>query len=313
MPMEPVLAISLLAFATGVIGAWGLCGYWEACRRQRVWRARVAGTEEPLVLLPPLTSWGRRFLRGLERLGRAVPTSLSVELSQLPNLYVTAGYRDQRIPHCFSGSKVVGLCLMPAALLLVDLLWLHANWSTLSWGAAVLALGGWYGPDVWLRHQAESRKRRLAKSFPDALDLLVVTVEAGLGLDAALTRVAREIQLAHEDLGEELRRLALELRTGRSRQQAMQHLGLRTQVEAIRSFGSMLMQTERFGTSLAQSLRVHADALRTQQQLSAEELAAKLPVKLLFPLIVFILPLVFLIVMGPAILQTVRLFPSVNP
>ncbi len=311
--MEPLLAISLLAFVTSLLGMWGLGAYWEECRRLRLWRTRVLGVPEPFRMLPQLAPLGAWVLRGLERVGRAVPTGLSVELAHLPNLYVAAGYRDPRVPHLFSGSKVAGLCLLPVVLVLLDALWLHVTGATLLWSTMSVALAGWYGPDFWLRRQVEQRKRRIVSSFPDALDLLVVTVEAGLGLDAALNRVAQEIRLAHEDLGDELQRLELELRAGRGRQQAMKNFGLRTQVDEVRSFTSMLIQTERFGTSLAQSLRVHSEGIRMQQQLKAEELAAKLPVKLLFPLIVFILPLVFLIVLGPAVLQGVRLLlPTVG-
>lgn len=310
--MGSLVAISVLAFVTSVLGTWGASAYWDEWRRLRAWRGRILGAPEPVRFLPLLTPIVETALRTLERVGRAVPSGEPVDLAHLPNLYVAAGYRDPRVPYLFSGGRVVALCLLPTALLGLNALLSQAlTGVSLLWSTVGLALVGWYGPGLWLCHQVDQRKQRILKAFPDALDLLVVSVEAGLALDSAVSRVAQEIHLAHAELGEELQRMALELRAGRGRQQAMRNLGLRTQVDEVQSFASMLIQTERFGTSLTQSLRVHSEGIRTQQQLKAEELAAKLPVKLLFPLIVFILPLVFLIVLGPVLLQGLRfLLPS---
>jgi tight adherence protein C len=166
-----------------------------------------------------------------------------------------------------------------------------------------LALIGFYLPDLYLKLMIRGRKQQIVLGFPDALDLLVVCVEAGMGLDAAISRVADEINLSSRVISEEFRILNLELRAGKSRLDALRNLGTRTDVEDVRSFSTLLIQTDRFGTSVAQALRVHSDAMRTQRYQKAEELAAKLPVKMMFPLILFIFPAIFVVIVGPAAIQ----------
>ena len=139
------------------------------------------------------------------------------------------------------------------------------------------------------------RKDALQRAIPDALDLMVVCVEAGLGLDQAIARVGEEVERAHPALSDELNLLAMELRTGVSRQEALRNFAHRTDMEEARNLVALLVQTDRFGTSIGQALRVHADSMRTTRRLKAEELAAKLPVKLLFPLIFFIFPSMFIV------------------
>ncbi len=142
---------------------------------------------------------------------------------------------------------------------------------------------------------------------------MVVCVEAGLGLDQAIGRVGEEVKRAHPELSDELNVLALELRTGVSRQEALRNLAQRTDLEEVRNLVAILVQTDRFGTSIGQALRVHADAMRTTRRLKAEELAAKLPVKLLLPLIFFIFPSMFIVVIGPAVIKMIKVFfPALN-
>ncbi|NIM99593.1 MAG: type II secretion system F family protein, partial [candidate division Zixibacteria bacterium] len=154
----------------------------------------------------------------------------------------------------------------------------------------VLAIAGFYVPDLWLRIKIARRRGKIAKGLPDALDLLVVCVEAGLGLDTAINRVAEEIKLGHKVLSDELKLLTLELRAGKSRRDALKNLALRIDWEDIKSLVTLLIQTDKFGTSVAQALRVYSDALRTKRYQRAEEIAAKIPVKLVFPLVFFIFP-----------------------
>ncbi|HEU5407518.1 MAG TPA: type II secretion system F family protein, partial [Nitrospira sp.] len=153
----------------------------------------------------------------------------------------------------------------------------------------------------------------LQRAIPDALDLMVVCVEAGLGLDQAIARVGQEISQTHPALGEELNILSQELRTGVQRQAALRNLAHRTDLEEVRNLVALLVQTDRFGTSIGQALRVHADSMRTRRRLKAEEMAAKLPVKLLFPLIIFIFPSMFIVTIGPACIKIVKvLFPAMT-
>jgi tight adherence protein C len=167
----------------------------------------------------------------------------------------------------------------------------------------VATLAGFYFPDLCLKLWIGWRKEQIISGFPDALDLLVVCVEAGMGIDAAINRVAEEIRMSSRVISDELRLLNLELRAGKGRADALRNLGIRTDVEEVRSFTTLLIQTDRFGTSVAQALRVHSDGMRTRRHQKAEELAAKLPVKLMFPLILFIFPAIFVVIVGPAAIQ----------
>lgn len=165
---------------------------------------------------------------------------------------------------------------------------------------------GYYLPNAILSHMVERRQRTILESFPDALDLMTVCVEAGLGLDAALLRVATELEMTSPVLSEELHLVNLELRAGSSKEKALRNLALRTGVEDIDTLVAMLIQAERFGTSVADSLRVHSDGLRTKRRLRAEEAAAKIPLKMLFPLVFCILPSMIVVLLGPAILRILR-------
>lgn len=170
----------------------------------------------------------------------------------------------------------------------------------------LLALIGFYLPNFWLRRKVDRRKEKILRGLPDALDLMVVCAEAGVGLDAAIQRVGEEMKLANRPLSEEFRLLNLELRAGKQRRDALKNLALRTDLDDVRSLVTLLVQTERFGTSIAQALRVHSDSMRTKRFQRVEEVAAKLPVKLLFPLIFFIFPSLFVVILGPAILKVYR-------
>jgi tight adherence protein C len=177
-------------------------------------------------------------------------------------------------------------------------------------GAAAL---GYLLPGMALARLAKRRQHRIRLSLPDALDLLVVSVEAGLGLDQALQRVGEELGVAHQDLSDELRLVNLELRAGNSRPEALRHLADRTGVDDLSSLAAMLIQTDKFGTSVAQSLRVHSETLRTKRRQRAEEAAAKTGVKMVFPLVFCIFPAIWVVTIGPAAIKFVQvLFPLVN-
>jgi tight adherence protein C len=147
----------------------------------------------------------------------------------------------------------------------------------------------------------------MTEGLPEALDMMVVCVEAGMGLDAAINRVGEEIALSNKVVGEEFRLLSLELKVGKQRKDALRSLAMRTDLEDVNSLVTLLIQTERFGTSIGQSLRVHSDSMRVKRQQKAEEIAAKLPVKLLIPLILFIFPSLFVTILGPAVIRIIRI------
>ena len=166
---------------------------------------------------------------------------------------------------------------------------------------------GYYLPNAVLAHRVKQRQRDIFENFPDALDLMTVCVEAGLGMDAALARVAAEIVLKSAVLSEELTLVTLELRAGSNKEKALRNLALRTGVEDVDTLVTMLIQAERFGTGIGASLRVQSAQLRTKRRQGAEEQAAKIALKLLFPLIFFIFPSLLVVLMGPAFLQIYRL------
>jgi tight adherence protein C len=232
------------------------------------------------------------------------PREKEKDLSNLRKRFFTAGIRHPGAPGIFWGARVLCAVLLSAlvffGVLVADtkLMPLHILLILL-----VVAAVGFYLPEVILDLRIRWRKEQIVRGFPDALDLLVVCVEAGMGIDAAINRVAEEIRLSSPVLSDEFRLLNLELRAGKSRADALRNLGARTDVEEVRSFATLLIQTDRFGTSVAQALRVHSDAMRIQRYHRAEELAAKLPVKLMFPLIMFIFPAIFVVIVGPAAIQ----------
>jgi tight adherence protein C len=166
--------------------------------------------------------------------------------------------------------------------------------------ACWLSLTGYMLPGMWLNMQVRRRQRLLQSSLPDALDLMVVCVEAGLTIDAAIQRVGQEIALAHPEISRELGITHMETRIGISRIEALRNLGFRTGSASLQSLAAMLVQAERFGTSIAQALRVHAESLRDKRRYAAEEQAAKTTVKLAFPVVLFIFPTVLLVLGGPA-------------
>jgi tight adherence protein C len=229
------------------------------------------------------------------------------EGSPLRLAFINAGLRSSSAPVIFFGAKTVLAIVLPA----ICYFYLTLSGSTLGMsGYLAVLLGsaslGYYIPHIVLRRLVFLRQREIFEAFPDALDLLIVCVEAGLAVDAALHRVADEMQYRSGALSEELHLVTLELRAGVSKEVALRNLAVRTGVEDVNTLVAMLIQAERFGTSIADSLRVHADMLRTKRRQRAEEAAAKIALKLLFPLIFCIFPSLLLVLLGPAFIQIYR-------
>ncbi len=226
------------------------------------------------------------------------------EESQLRIRFMNAGYRSSSAPVLFFTAKTLLTVAVPGLFALYTIIARTTiqpnNFLMIMVGLAAL---GYFLPNAFLARRIAYRKREIFESFPDALDLIIVCVEAGLGLDAALARVGEEMHMRSPILGEELHLINLELRAGSSRERALRNLALRTGVEDIDTLVAMLVQSDRFGTSVADALRVHADGLRTKRRLRAEEAAAKIAVKLLFPLIFFIFPSMLLVLLGPAFIS----------
>lgn len=231
------------------------------------------------------------------------------ENSTLRIHFMNAGYRSETAPTIFFLAKTLLTFTLPALVVLYIVISgtsIKDN-SLLLFYIVVAAALGYFLPNVFLERRIAYRKREIFESFPDAMDLIIVCVESGLGLDAALARVSEEIHMISPTLGEELHLINLELRAGSSRERALRNLALRTGVEDIDTLVAMLVQSDRFGTSIAQALRVHAENLRTKRRLRAEEAAAKIALKLLFPLIFFIFPSMLLVLLGPALISINRI------
>jgi tight adherence protein C len=168
-------------------------------------------------------------------------------------------------------------------------------------------------PDAWLKRKIEQRKMNIQYGLPDAMDLAVIAVEAGLGLDQALLRVGEEIRFAHPDLADELYLRNVEINMGRSRHEAFRNLAERTGVEDLQALVAILIQTDRFGTNVGQALRTFSDSLRTRRRQRAEEQAAKLAIKMIVPMVLFIFPAVFIVMLGPALINIVtNLIPAMT-
>ncbi len=238
----------------------------------------------------------------LTDVGKLLPASPK-QLSHTQRLMVRAGYRRPESALAMRGVKV----LLPLGLLAAVYFTGLYNQSPI-FILAFAALLGYLIPEFWLTWKIRKRQHVLRLALPDALDLLVVCVEAGLGIDQALMRVAQELRIAHPQLCEELDLVSAEIRVGKTRLEALRELADRTGVEDIKALVAMLIQTDRFGTSVAQSLRVHSDDLRMKRRQRAEEAAAKTTIKMVPPLVFFIFPALYVVLLGPAVITLVRTF-----
>jgi tight adherence protein C len=250
--------------------------------------------------------YNRSVLEAFRRIGAAAPKSTS-EMGKLQQKLVTAGYRGSEALVVFLGIRLA--CAITVFAVMVSPILMRPNLPMALAGCAF----GYLLPAMALGRMAKKRQHRIRLGLADALDLLVVSVEAGLGLDQAIQRVGEELRFAHPDLADELRLINLELRAGKARAEALRNLADRTQLDDLSSLVAMLVQTDKFGTSVAQSLRVHSETVRTKRRQRAEEAAAKTGVKMVFPLVFCIFPAIFVVTIGPAAIKFVQvLVPMAN-
>lgn len=224
---------------------------------------------------------------------------------------VQAGFRKpSAIPTYLALRLLLPILLAATVFLALPLLGLPSEMALLA--AAAAGIAGWIGPSFFLDSRIRRRQEQIQLALPDTLDLLVICVEAGLGLNQAILRVAEEIRFISGVMSEELLQVDLEIRAGTPREAAFRNLADRTQVRDLRSFVTMLIQTDRFGTSIAHALRIHADSLRTKRRQRAEEAAAKTPIKLLLPLVTCVFPTLFTVLLGPAIINISTAFQGMG-
>ena len=237
----------------------------------------------------------------LQTLGERVE-GRHADISAMRLRMVQAGYTSRAAVPVYLGSRIalpIGLAATSVALLSVLGMTSLAGVLATAWFGAI----GYIFPSFYVGSRITRRQKEMQKALPDALDLLVVCVEAGLGLNQALVRVSEEIERLSPVLSEQLALVNLEIRAGTPRDEAFRNMGDRTGLDDIRSLMAMLVQTDRFGTSVATALRVHADTMRTKRRQRAEEAAAKTTIKLVFPLVLFIFPAMFVVILGAALIQ----------
>jgi tight adherence protein C len=230
----------------------------------------------------------------VQQLEKVLPKS-SAEVSVIQQRLIRAGYRSDSAINLFYGAKVlvpITLCVLAFATGIA---------SNNPFFVYAIALGlGFLAPDFWLGRRISARQANIRRGLPDVLDLLVICIEAGLSMDQATSRTAEELTLAHPAVCDELSIVVLEQRAGRARSDAWKQFADRTGVDSVRNLVTVLIQSEQLGTSVAKTLRIHSDTLRTQRRQKVEEQAAKTTVKLVFPLVLFIFPSLFLVTLGPA-------------
>ena len=294
--MVTLLPILAFAFGTLLVSAMAylLLGKGTVTMDQRL--REVVGAPEPLSESKAQSEQMAAFFK---RLGDRVPKSAN-ELGKIRLRLVQAGYRRADALAIFLGIRVA-FALACFTLVGTPIL-IRPDFFLAMFAAAM----GYLLPGMALARMAARRQHRIRMSLADALDLMVVSVEAGLGLDQALARVGQELSFAYPDLSSELRLVNLELLAGTARSDALRNLADRTGVDDLRSLVAMLVQTDKFGTSVATSLRVFSETLRTKRRQRAEEAAAKTGVKMVFPLVVCIFPAIWIVTIGPAAIRFIR-------
>jgi tight adherence protein C len=292
-----VAALSIVVFVTVVVAVFSLGAATVAPASVLGSRLREIGWQRPKPKDKP--DMRERIQQALDPLSRALPVSPE-NVSETRQWLIQAGYRDAQHLSIYRGMRV--LFAVMAALLV--LLIAGSDSPLLLVG---LPAFGYFIPRFLLKRALKERQRRIRLGLPDALDLTVICVEAGLPLDQAMNRVGEDLGYAHPDLSAEFHMFTLEARAGKPRAEALRNLAARTGVDDVKALVATLVQTDRFGTSVAQALRVHSESLRTERRQRAEEQAAKTTVKMIIPLVCFVLPSLIFVTVGPAVIQLMRL------
>jgi len=297
-----LIFIILLTFTSLALGVMSI--YWLFNRQQGTLATRLESMDPSLAFVEnnPMTTMAERVT---EPLNRIVPIS-AIEAAKLQKELMQAGYRALDAPMAFHAIQVSLVVAMPSIVMTLYFilggnLRTYAIWSLL--GSAL----GFYLPRKILKSKIANRQQRIRWGLADTLDLMVVAVEAGLGLNAALNRVAEELKVPHPDLHDELELVNLEIRVGRAREEALRNLAERTGVDDIRSFVALLVQADRYGSSIGRAVRVFSESLRTKRRQRAEQASQKAALKLLFPLTAFLFPVIIIVILAPAALNLIDL------
>lgn len=260
---------------------------------------RVQAVTASVLSLDRHASGKRRAVQRFQRIVRTVRAKIGMaDDERLRNRFVSTGLRGTGLVEIYFAARMLGPMV---AILLAS--FIPSN--TFFWAIA-LAAAAYLAPDFWLERAIKKRRERIRRSIPDAVDLLVICVDAGLGLDQAMLRVGQELSISHPEINEEFLQINREQRAGKPRMDAWQSMADRTKVPDIAAFTSMLVQTEKFGTPIARALSVFADGIRQKRRQRAEEMAAKTTVKMIFPLVLCIFPSMFIVLLAPAVLSIGR-------
>ena len=292
--MALVLTIVLFLTIVLVVFSFGAAAYAPSSLLGS--RLRALGWQR--VKEPEKPALKERLEQALDPFSKAIPLSPS-EVSRTRRWLIQAGYRESRHLTVYVGSRLATALF--AIVLVIAGSGFNSPLLMISFGAF-----GFFLPRFMLKRLIKARQQRIKLGLPDALDLTVICVEAGLALDQALMRVGQDLHHAHPELSDEFHLVNLEMRAGKPRAEALRNLVERTGVDDIRSLVGTLIQTDRFGTSVAQALRVHSDSLRTERRQRAEEQAAKTTIKMVIPLVLFVLPSIIFVTLGPAIIELIR-------
>ncbi|MBJ6799205.1 type II secretion system F family protein [Geomonas propionica] len=270
--------------------------------RRSVVQSRLEKFEVQEVSKVELVQEAPKWYDQLGQLGRSLKLSTK-EQGKYTQMLVAAGYKRESV-YVFFGCKILLTILLPGVFVLFYVMarGLELNRLMLL-TTIILAIVGYLAPSYWLVHQCNERKLKIFHTLPDILDLLTVCVDAGLSMDAALIKTTEVPQFANDPLAKEIKVATMETRAGKPRIEALKDMAARTMVDDVKSFVTMLAQTERFGTSLSQALTVHSESLRTKRKQIAEEAAAKTTIKMIFPLVMFVFPALLVVILGPAYIQ----------
>jgi tight adherence protein C len=297
-----IWALSILIFLTIAVVVFAFGAATMAPSSVLGSRLREIGWQRPKSEEKPAIR--ERIQQALDPLSRALPVS-PTDVSLTRAWLIQAGYRDARHVRFYFGARVLFAALGLGAVVV------FAGFGSMLLLVGVPALG-FFLPRFFLKRAMKERQRRIRLALPDALDLTVICVEAGLALDQAMMRVGEDLQHAHPELSGEFHLFNLETRAGKPRAEALRNLAARTGVDDVRGLVGTLIQTDRFGTSVAQALRVHSDSLRTERRQRAEEQAAKTTVKMIIPLVLFVLPSLIFVTVGPAVIQLMKLLGPIS-
>jgi tight adherence protein C len=302
------MVYGILAFCVVflLIASGGLLLFYREAMLQRISEVINPAAKKPKSLLETIQQTGISVGGVVEHFDQYLPKT-QAEVSITRQRLISAGFRNEATVKMFYGCKVV----VPLVLVIMALFTGLGSLSPLLVYALSLGLG-FLLPDFWLGRRIKNRQKRIRLGMPDVLDLLIICVEAGLSLDQATARAAQELANAQPEVCDELSVVVLEQRAGRPRADCWRNMADRTGVDSVRNLVSMLIQSEQLGTSIARTLRIHSDTLRLQRVQAVEEAAAKLTIKLLFPLVFFIFPSLFLVVLGPAFISMMQGFGNMN-